>query len=122
MDRSEEARFHRGASLAHIKEKSKETVASYSILYASMSFNIFIFCYIGETLTEQCKEIGERVYMTEWYRLPPKVAIGLVLIISRSSAVTKITAGKLVQISIATFGDVFKTSFAYFNMLRTVAM
>ena len=44
--------------------------------------------------------------MTEWYRLPPKTALGLVLVISRSSMVVKITAGKFVQISIATFGAV----------------
>ncbi|CAL7936659.1 unnamed protein product [Xylocopa violacea] len=105
-----------------LTEKSKETVASYGILYASMAFNIFIFCYIGEIITEQCKKVGEKVYMTEWYRLHHKTAIGLVMIISRSSSVIKITAGKLVHLSVATFGDVFKTSFAYFNMLRTVVM
>ena len=44
--------------------------------------------------------------MTEWYRLPPKTALGLVLVISRSSMVVKITAGKFVQISITTFGIV----------------
>ncbi|XP_043253369.1 odorant receptor 4-like [Colletes gigas] len=105
-----------------LTEKSKETVASYAILYASMTFNIFIFCYIGEKLTEQCKKVGKIAYMTNWYRLPHKTAAGLILVISRSSQVTKITAGKLVHISIATFGDVFKTSFTYFNMLRTIAM
>ncbi|XP_076676206.1 odorant receptor 26 [Andrena cerasifolii] len=105
-----------------LTEKSKETTTIYAIVYASMTFNIFIFCYIGEKLTEQCKNVGEKAYMTEWYRLPRETILGLVLVISRSSIVTKITAGKLVQISITTFGDVFKTSFTYFNMLRTIAM
>lgn len=44
--------------------------------------------------------------MTEWYQLPHKTALGLVLIISRSSMVIKITAGKFIQISIATFAAV----------------
>ncbi|CAK9804336.1 Odorant receptor 4 [Anthophora quadrimaculata] len=105
-----------------LTEKSKDKVVSYGILYVSMTFNIFIFCYIGEMLTEQCKKVGEKVYMTEWYRLPTRTALDLVMIISRSSVVIKITAGKFIDISIATFGDVFKTSFAYFNMIRTVAM
>lgn len=47
--------------------------------------------------------------MTNWYRLPHKTALDLVLIIARSSNVIKITAGKLFQLSIATFGDVSKT-------------
>lgn len=44
--------------------------------------------------------------MTDWYQLPHKIAIDLILIISRSNTVIKITAGKMIQLSIATFGDV----------------
>lgn len=44
--------------------------------------------------------------MIDWYNLPHKTALGLILIISRSGAVIKITAGKLIQLSIATFSDV----------------
>jgi len=44
--------------------------------------------------------------MTNWYRLPHKTARSLILIISRSSSVIKLTAGKLIHLSIATFGDV----------------
>jgi hypothetical protein len=47
-------------------------------------------------------------YMTKWYKLHNKTALALVLIIGRSSNVTKMTAGKLFQLSIATFGDVSK--------------
>ncbi|XP_036147235.1 uncharacterized protein LOC105835750 isoform X2 [Monomorium pharaonis] len=93
---------------------------SYVVVYLSMAFNIFIFCYIGETLTEQCKNVGERAYMINWYELPKKTALGLILVIARSSNVIKITAGKLFQLSIATFGDVIKTSLVYLNMLRTM--
>ncbi|XP_014487622.1 PREDICTED: odorant receptor 4-like [Dinoponera quadriceps] len=95
-------------------------ITSYVIVYVSMAFNIFIFCYIGEIITEKCKRVGEVAYMTNWYNLHHKTAHGLVLIIARSSNVIKITAGKLIQLSIATFGDVFKTSLAYLNILRTM--
>ncbi|KOC58744.1 hypothetical protein WH47_10407, partial [Habropoda laboriosa] len=53
--------------------------------------NIFILCYIEETT-----KVGGKVYMTEWYRLSQKTALGFVMIISRSSMVIKITAGKFV--------------------------
>ncbi|XP_018310083.1 odorant receptor 82a-like [Mycetomoellerius zeteki] len=98
----------------------RKTSVAYMIIYISMTFNIFIFCYIGEIVTEQCKQVGETVYMTNWYRLPNKTARGLILIISRSSNVIKLTAGKLVHLSIATFGNVMKTSMIYLNMLRTI--
>lgn len=44
--------------------------------------------------------------MTDWYRLPHKTALSLMLVIARSSVVIKITAGKLVQLSVVTFSDV----------------
>lgn len=44
--------------------------------------------------------------MTDWYRLPHKTTLSLILVIARSSVVIKITAGKLVQLSIVTFSDV----------------
>jgi len=44
--------------------------------------------------------------MINWYELPHKSALGFVLVIARSSNVIKMTAGKLFQLSIATFGDV----------------
>ncbi|XP_025986689.1 odorant receptor 4 isoform X2 [Solenopsis invicta] len=100
----------------------KTTCLSLMLIYISMCFNIFIFCYIGEVVTEQCKQVGETAYMTNWYNLHHKTARGLILIISRSSTVIKLTAGKLVHLSIATFGAVIKTSMVYLNMLRTMTV
>ncbi|XP_018311170.1 odorant receptor 22c-like [Mycetomoellerius zeteki] len=95
---------------------------SYLFPYLSMSFNIFIFCYIGGIVTEQCKLVGEMAYMTDWYNLHHTTARGLILIIARSNNVVKITAGKLFHLSIATFGDVIRTSVVYCNFLRTMTM
>ncbi|KAL0117036.1 hypothetical protein PUN28_010122 [Cardiocondyla obscurior] len=93
-------------SIKEWNARNTKTLVTYVIVIISLSFNIFIFCYIGEIITEQCKKVGEMAYLTKWYRLPHKTALGIVLIISRSSVVTKITAGKLIQLSIKTFGDV----------------
>ncbi|XP_012062990.1 PREDICTED: odorant receptor 4-like [Atta cephalotes] len=98
----------------------KAKITSYFILYLSTGFNIFIFCYIGGIVTEQCKLVGEMAYMTDWYNLHHTTARSLILIIARSNNIIKITAGKLFHLSIATFGDVIKTSMAYLNFLRTM--
>ncbi|XP_011148360.2 odorant receptor 4-like isoform X2 [Harpegnathos saltator] len=109
-------------SLTEWNTEDTKNLVTYGILFVSITFNIFIFCYIGELLSEQCKKVGETAYLTEWYRLPQKTALSLVLIISRSSAVIKMTAGKLIELSLITFGDVIKTSLAYLNILRTVSL
>ncbi|XP_011684389.1 PREDICTED: odorant receptor 82a-like [Wasmannia auropunctata] len=107
-------------SIKEWNARNTKTITTYGLVFVSVSFNIFIFCYIGEIITEQCKKVGEMAYFTNWYRLPHKTALGMVLIISRSSVVIKITAGKLVQLSLITFGDVIKTSAAYLNILRKI--
>ncbi|KAL0117047.1 hypothetical protein PUN28_010125 [Cardiocondyla obscurior] len=95
---------------------------SYIMVLTSMMFNIFIFCFIGELVTDQCKKVGEVAYMTNWYKLPHKTVRSLILIIVRSRIVIKITAGKIFHMSIQTFGAVIRTSVAYLNMLRTLTM
>lgn len=51
--------------------------------------------------------------MINWYELPHKTALGLILVIARSSNVMKMTAGKLFHLSIATFGDVSNMYYIY---------
>ncbi|GAB1864865.1 Odorant receptor [Camponotus japonicus] len=101
-------------------QDNKQNIISYCIILTSVTFNIFIFCYIGEILSEQGEQVGKSAYMTNWYLLPGKTALGLVLIILRSNTALKITAGNIVQLSFATFGDVIKSALAYLNILRTL--
>ncbi|XP_034171011.2 odorant receptor 10-like [Osmia lignaria lignaria] len=95
-----------------------QAVMSYIVILCSMSFNIFIVCYIGEKLSDQCNKVGEAVYMTNWYYLHNKDILNLIMIISRANVVTKITAGKILHMSFNTFAGMMKTAFAYLNVLR----
>ncbi|KAK2583188.1 hypothetical protein KPH14_009208 [Odynerus spinipes] len=79
---------------------------TYVIILTSVTFNIFIFCYIGELLTEQCAKLGDRSYMIDWYHLPGKKSQALILIISMSRITTKLTAGNLMELSLNSFSDV----------------
>ncbi|XP_017759755.1 PREDICTED: odorant receptor 82a-like [Eufriesea mexicana] len=89
--------------LAEWSDHNIQNLMAYSMIFLSMTFNIFLVCYIGEILTEQCKKVGDVVYMTNWYELPDKDILNLIMIISRSSKEVKITAGKLVTMSVYTF-------------------
>ncbi|THK33041.1 odorant receptor 82a [Diachasma alloeum] len=95
-------------------------ICTYFILLISLSFNIFIFCYIGELLKEQFGDVGTSTYLTEWYRLPPNCGLMLILIIATAQAPRKITAGGLIDLSLNSFVGVIKTSLMYLNLLRTV--
>ncbi|THK33033.1 odorant receptor 13a [Diachasma alloeum] len=97
-------------------------LVTYTFLMTSFTFNIFIFCYIGELLNQQGRKVGTTAYMIEWYELPGKSACGLILLLAMSNSPITITAGKMVELSYATFCNVLKTAMAYFNLLKSVIL
>ncbi|XP_063993422.1 uncharacterized protein LOC135171052 isoform X2 [Diachasmimorpha longicaudata] len=95
-------------------------MTTYTILLISFVFNIFLFCYVGELLTEECKKVGQTTYMMEWYRLPEKKALGLTLVISTAQHPVTITAGGMIALSLSSFCAVIRTAVTYLNLLRTL--
>ncbi|KAL0117042.1 hypothetical protein PUN28_010124 [Cardiocondyla obscurior] len=102
----------------HIAEFANQV--TYILLLTSFTFNIFIFCYIGELVADQCKRLSEISYMIDWHRLPGRKALAVILMIAMSNSSVKLTAGNIIDLSFSSFGDVIKTSVAYLNMLRTL--
>ncbi|XP_012230130.2 odorant receptor 4-like isoform X1 [Linepithema humile] len=102
-------------------EKSNAiAMSSYFIALLSLMINMFMFCYTGEQLTTQAEKVATTSGELEWYRLPDKKAREIVLVMIMSNLPTKITAGKMMDLSFKTYGDVVKTAVTYFNMLRNV--
>ncbi|KAL0117013.1 hypothetical protein PUN28_010110 [Cardiocondyla obscurior] len=97
-------------------------LTTYFLLFVSFCFNIYILCYIGEVLMEKSTKLGSICYMINWYQLSPKSVRNLILIIAMSSHPIKLSAGRMVDLSLTTFGNVLKTSVAYLSFLRTLVM
>ncbi|XP_076642139.1 odorant receptor 2a-like isoform X2 [Halictus rubicundus] len=97
------------------------SILTYFMLLVSFTFIIFIFCYVGEILSEQCSRMGPASYNVQWYNLPPRDAYNLILVNAIALYPPKFTAGKIMDLSIPTFGTVVKTSVIYLNLLRTFA-
>ncbi|XP_043253247.1 odorant receptor 4-like [Colletes gigas] len=97
-------------------------VTTYSMLLISLTFNIFILCYIGELLMDKASNVGISCFMIDWYRLPNKTIRGLILIIAMSNNPAKISAGMIADLNLSTFGKILKTSLAYLSFLRTAVV
>ncbi|XP_058805749.1 odorant receptor 4-like isoform X2 [Phymastichus coffea] len=93
---------------------------TYSLLLISLTFNIFIFCYIGDLLTENCQSLGGVAYTIDWYGLASVEARSIILIIASTQRPVVLTAGKMVTLSIQSFCNVVKAAATYLNMLRTL--
>ncbi|XP_043253364.1 uncharacterized protein LOC122397930 [Colletes gigas] len=93
-------------------------ISTYSIYLISFTFNAFIFCYIGEILSDECSQIGPACYEIDWYTLPPKKASNLILMNAISLYPPKLTGGKIIELSLYTFGSILQNSVVYLNLLR----
>ncbi|XP_039304866.1 odorant receptor 13a isoform X2 [Solenopsis invicta] len=104
------------------QESDTVGLTTYFLLFVSFCFNMYILCYIGEQLVAKSSQIGTRCFMIRWYQLPAKSMRSLILVIAMSSHPIKISAGRMIDLSLATFGNVLKTSLAYLSLLRTLVV
>ncbi|XP_043517100.1 uncharacterized protein LOC122532410 isoform X6 [Frieseomelitta varia] len=108
--------------ISNWQQNNRLGLLTYSMILVSLTFNMYLWCYIGDLLIEKSTSIGVSCCMIDWYRLPTKTTQGLVLIIAMSNTPMKISAGRIVYISLSTFGNVLKSSFAYFSFVRNTLM
>lgn len=54
----------------------------------------------------QSSQIGTMCFIIDWYQLPVKAVRSLVLVIAMSNRPIKISAGSMIDLSLATFGSV----------------
>ncbi|XP_011503433.1 PREDICTED: uncharacterized protein LOC105366628 [Ceratosolen solmsi marchali] len=108
--------------IIHFQNKNIWGIISITLLLISHGFNLLIFCFAGEHLTQKCENIGKVAYSINWYELcnSDKQNITFIMVISGRSIV--LTAGKMTILSIYTFCNVMKAFVTYLNVLRTHIM
>ncbi|XP_032689593.1 uncharacterized protein LOC116852911 [Odontomachus brunneus] len=102
--------------------ENNNTVATctYLILAISMTFNIFVYCFIGEQLSEKGDQVALTAATLDWHVFPDAKARGLILIMLMSNKPIQLKAGNFVELSFKTFGSVVKTATGYLNLLLSV--
>ncbi|XP_011861747.1 PREDICTED: odorant receptor 43a-like [Vollenhovia emeryi] len=77
----------------------------------------FLYCGAGELITGQCEAIYRVLCDLEWYKLESRKARCLILLLLRTSEPFRITAGKIVPLTMASFCSLLKTSAGYISFL-----
>ncbi|XP_012277043.1 uncharacterized protein LOC105697890 [Orussus abietinus] len=108
--------------ILNLQENNIGRCIIFILVYISFILNLFVYCFISEQLTHQCAMIGEATYEIEWYRLPSKKASEIVLILAVCNIPVKLTAGKISELSMNVFCDVFKATLVYLNVLRELTL
>ncbi|KAF3054352.1 Odorant receptor 130 [Nylanderia fulva] len=76
-----------------------------------------LYCIVGEILVTQCNEIFEAACEYKWYKLEPRKAKTLLILMIRANKPLYITAGKLFPMTMSTLCNLIKTSGGYISFL-----
>ncbi|XP_043282806.1 odorant receptor 2a-like [Venturia canescens] len=94
-------------------------IVTYGVYIVTITYNLFIFCYIGEILKGQCAQIGENTYLSDWWKMPGKTGQAMVLVIAMASIPRGLTAGGIMELSVTNFVSIIKTSVAYIRLIMS---
>ncbi|XP_072752164.1 odorant receptor 10-like [Anoplolepis gracilipes] len=81
---------------------------------------MFLYCYGGELITEQCEAVYRAVCELKWYKWESKQAKSLIILMLQIQEPFRITAGKIVPLTMTTFCSLLKTSAGYISCLLAV--
>ncbi|XP_011702897.1 PREDICTED: odorant receptor 13a-like [Wasmannia auropunctata] len=79
---------------------------------------LFLYSYIGETLSSKTQAISRAIYLSRWYDLPTNVVRDMYFIIARANVPVRIRVGKFYIMDLNTFKNILKVSVSYFSVLK----
>uniref|UniRef100_A0ABD2XAW4 Odorant receptor n=1 Tax=Trichogramma kaykai TaxID=54128 RepID=A0ABD2XAW4_9HYME len=88
------------------------------ITLLTMTYNIFVLCYYGQILMDKFEELGRSVYMSNWYKLSGSRARSVVLVLGWTNRPFRLTAGKLITLSIESFAKVVELDCLSFDPIK----
>uniref|UniRef100_A0A182WQV2 Uncharacterized protein n=1 Tax=Anopheles minimus TaxID=112268 RepID=A0A182WQV2_9DIPT len=86
----------------------------------SFSIETFIFCVLGNELTNKGAQISTAMYATDWYEKPVKLQKLIIPIVQQAQQRIGITAGNFYYIDIKTYGRNMKTAYSFYLLLRDI--
>ncbi|KAF3054305.1 Odorant receptor 108 [Nylanderia fulva] len=82
---------------------------------------MFLYCCVGELITEKCEAIYRALCDLEWYNLESGRAKHIIILLLRTQKPPRITAGRIIPLTITTFCSFVKTSVGYISFLLAQA-
>ncbi|XP_008560592.1 uncharacterized protein LOC103580566 [Microplitis demolitor] len=108
-------------SLVYIKEqKIMEAVVITAAISLNVSFELFLYCFVGEKLTNEVDKSSFAMYSTSWYNLKPNVWKNIMFVTLKCSKEFRITGGKLFKMNLENFKTIVKTLGSFLSVIRLV--
>ncbi|XP_058793941.1 uncharacterized protein LOC131665813 [Phymastichus coffea] len=101
---------------------SDELLSLTEILFLQTGITLYLFSvsWVGQQLTDSSEQIFYSAYSTNWYTTNPKICCYLHIIMMRSYSPSKLTGGKLLDLSMVTFGMIIRKAVSYFTVFLSL--
>ncbi|XP_049873096.1 odorant receptor Or1-like [Pectinophora gossypiella] len=86
----------------------------------NMMFQVFIYCYQGHHLSEESADVAVSAYECPWYACSVRLRRDILVIMTRTRRLARITAGGFTTLSLASFMSIIKASYSLFTLLQQV--
>nr|WKR36437.1 odorant receptor 13a [Fopius arisanus] len=78
----------------------------------------FMYCYVGEKLSNHSKQLQTAIYNCPWYNMPIHIAKDIKFMIMRNNSFCYLTAGKIFVMNHQGFKEITRIMFSFFSVLR----
>ncbi|XP_057338922.1 odorant receptor 67c-like [Microplitis mediator] len=102
------------------KSNTIHQLLKYSTFTISQIAHLFFFCYMSERLTEMSIQMHKCVANVRWFNNSIKSRNLLIIMTMRSQVPCKLTAAKIMDLTIENFSAMVRTSGSYFTMLLSM--
>ncbi|XP_057333493.1 odorant receptor Or2-like [Microplitis mediator] len=92
----------------------------YLLFAIAQMLHLFFDCFLSQNLTDMSSRIQECIANVKWFEISNESQKLLILMTMRSQVPCKLTAAKIMELSIENFGMMVKTSGSYFTMLLSM--
>ncbi|XP_051173009.1 putative odorant receptor 85d [Leptopilina boulardi] len=82
--------------------------------------HLFLNSLPAQRLMDYSANLADNLYDSSWYQMPVKIRKLLLLIMMRSRVPCKLTAGKMLDLSLRSVCSILQASFSYFTLLSTM--
>ncbi|XP_046753124.1 odorant receptor 4-like [Diprion similis] len=84
--------------------------------------NIFVYCFLGDNLTDQGLALRMAVYNSEWYNTTPSVNLSLSIVMTKALQPIVLSAAKIFPLTLQNFTVIIKSSVSYLSVLRALSV
>ncbi|XP_057338927.1 odorant receptor 49a-like [Microplitis mediator] len=105
-----------GVQLITQSNKIEQTIKNVMYIVAQ-SVHLYFDCFLSEKLIDMSMNIQRCIAKAQWYDNSTKSQKLLMLMTMRSQKPCRLTAGKIIELTIENFGKMMKTAGSYFTVL-----